>query len=103
MWIQLLWVLLTAFLSSMLTLGLGYWLFERYLKNQILEHVDRHVDEAIEDLGREVETRVKQGVIDGIAAIPSSEVIVGATRSAARSGADLVSTLLGGGRRSGSS
>ena len=98
---QLLWVLLTALLSSLLTLGLGYLIFEKYLKDQLLEHVDLHLDEASERIGREVEQRVKKGVVEGVASISSTEVIAGATRTAARSGVDLVSTLLGGGRRSG--
>lgn len=99
MWMFFLGIVLTALLSSVLTLALGYWWFERYLKDEILEHVDRHVDETIAELGREVEIRVKQGVVDGVASLPSSEVLAGATRTAARSGADLVSTLLTGGRR----
>ena len=81
MWIQLLLVVVTALLSSLLTLGLGYYIFERYLKDDLLRHIDEHVDEAIEELGREIEIRVKQGVVDGVASIPSSEVIAGAALS----------------------
>ena len=99
MWIHLLWAVVTAVLSSALTLGIAYWAFERHFKQQILDHIDEQVDKTLEELGQAVEERVKQGVIDGVASIPSSEVIAGATRTAARSGVDLVSTLLGGGRR----
>lgn len=101
MWMSLLWVLLTALLSSLFTLGLGYWVFDRHLKQRLLDEIDHHVDAAVEEMGREVEARVKQGVVDGVASLPSTEVLAGAGRTAARSGVDMVSTLLGMGRRPG--
>ena len=94
-------ILLTALLSSLLTLGLGYWIFDRRLKQRLLDEIDHHVAAAVEEMGREVEERVKRGVIEGVASLPSTEVLAGAGRTAARSGVDLVSTLLGMGRRPG--
>lgn len=99
MWLTLLQIVLTALLSSLLTLGIGYWVFERRLKQRLWDEIDHCVEDAVAQIGREVEERVKQGVIDGVASLPSTEVIAGAGRTAAKSGVDLVSTLLGMGRR----
>lgn len=92
-------VLLTSALTSLLTIWLGYLIFNRYFKDSLLEYIDQQVEAAVDEMGREVEERVKQGVVDGVASLPSTEVLAGAGRTAARSGVDLVSTLLGMGRR----
>ncbi|MCG8462570.1 MAG: hypothetical protein MI919_40310 [Holophagales bacterium] len=99
MWTQFLLLLAAALLSSLITLALAYGIFVRVLRPRLEEHVDRQVQTAIEDLGKEVEARVKRGVVDGVASLPSTEVLAGATRTAARSGVDLMGTLLGVGRR----
>ena len=99
MWTQILLMLGTALLSSLFTLAMAYWIFDRVLRHRIEEHIDRYVDEAVAELGREIEERVKQGVVDGVASLPSTEVLAGATRTAARSGVDLIGAILGVGRR----
>ncbi|MEM8929695.1 MAG: hypothetical protein AAGE94_00885 [Acidobacteriota bacterium] len=96
-------ILSTAVLSSACTLGAAVWFLRKSVRPQLEAHIDQRVDEAIDALGDEVEARVRQGVadglIDGVAALPSAEVVRGATRTAARSGVDLLSSILGGGRR----
>lgn len=99
MWIQLLSMVGTALLSSLFTLAAAYWVFDRWLRHRLEEYVEQKVEEAIDDLGREVEERVKRGVVDGVSALPSTEVVASATRTAARSGVDLLGTILGVGRR----
>ncbi|MEM1206037.1 MAG: hypothetical protein AAGN66_22595 [Acidobacteriota bacterium] len=100
MWTQLLFALATAALSSLFTLGLAWWLFDRHVKGPLQDHIDQQIDEAIEELGATIEQRVRQGVRAGVASIPSTEVLADTTRNVARTGADLVglglATLLGG-------
>lgn len=96
-------ILATAVLSSLATLALGAWLFEHRARPRLEDEIDRRVEEAIEELGREVEERVRRGVAvglaDGVASLPSAEVLRGATRTATRSGFDVLATILSGGRR----
>lgn len=95
MWWQLLLMLGTAVLSSLLTVAVLWLAFERLVRRDL----ERQIDEAISELGDEVEARVRrgvrEGVREGVASLPSTEVIAGATRTAARSGADLLGGLLG--------
>lgn len=103
MWIQILLMLGTAILSSAFTLMVAAWLFETRIKPRLQAHVDEEVEKAIAELGRTIEARVHAGVRSGVASLPSADVLAGATRAAARTGADIVglglASLLGGGRR----
>ena len=105
MWTQILLMLGTALLSSVFTLALAAWLFETQIKPRLQAHIDEEVERATEDLGRTIEERVRAGVRSGVASLPSTEVLAGATRSAARAGADIVgiglglASLFGGPRR----
>ncbi len=98
MLIELLTIALTALLSSLLTLGLAQRLFERSYKKQLEERLTALVSE----LGSVIEERVRRGVLDAVAEIPSAEVLGKATRTAARAGTSLLegglSALLSGGR-----
>ena len=57
------------------------------------------LDDEVENVGKTIEIRVRQGVLDAVASLPSSEVIQGTTQSVVRTGVDLVeaglSTFLG--------
>lgn len=93
---QALTIIATALLSSALTVGLFWWLYQRRLKAEIdaqlqaaIAQVDGQLQSALEVLGDIVEERVKQGLVRGVAAIPTSEVLTDATRSAAKTGAEL--------------
>ncbi len=95
---QILTIVLTALLSSALTIGLAWWLYERRLKAELdaqleaaVAEVDDKLQGALETLGDIVEVRVKQGILSGVAAIPSSEVLADTTKSVARTGAELAS------------
>ena len=95
MWWQLLLMLGTAVLSSLLTVAISWFAFQRFARRDL----ERQIDEAIAELGDEVEARVRrgvrEGVREGVASLPSAEVIADATRTAARSGVDLLGGLLG--------
>jgi len=99
MWLELLVIFATAVLSSLLTLALAAWIFEKRYRPRLEEEIDQRVDAAVDELGRVIEERVRRGVLDAVAAIPSSEVIQTTTRAAARAGRGLVegglSALLG--------
>lgn len=96
-------ILVTALLSSVFTLALVAIFFNRYLLPRLERDFQAQIDRAIEELGRTVEERVKKGVLDGVAAIPSAEMLQNTTRAVTQTGVDLVgagiNALLGGGRR----
>ncbi len=110
MWTQALLILASASLSSLLTLALGFYLFDRHYKKRLLLEIDGRaeaysqrfqevLDGEVEKLGETVEARVRQGVLGAVASLPSSEVIQGTTQSAVQTGVDLMeaglSALLG--------
>lgn len=110
MWTQALLILASASLSSLLTLALGFYFFDRHYKKRLLLEINQRaesyrqrfqkvVDGEVEKLGDTLETRVRQGVLDAVASLPSTEVIQGTTQSVVQTGVDLVeaglSTFLG--------
>ncbi len=110
MWTQVLLILGGAVVSSILTLVLAYRFFDRHYKTRLMKEIDERadthrrrfqdmLDEEIEKAGDTVETRVRQGVLDAVASLPSSEVIQGTTQSVVQTGVDFVeaglSTFLG--------
>ncbi len=111
MWTQALLILASALLSSLMTLALGFYLFDRHYKQRLLAEIDERADayqerfegvleEEGEKLGENIETRVRQGVLDAFASLPSTEVIQETTQSVVQTGVDLMeagfSTFLGG-------
>ena len=96
-------ILATALVSSLLTLWAIAHFFNHHLLPRLERDFQQKIDLAIDEMGRTVEERVKRGVLDGVAAIPSAEMLQSTTRAAAQTGVDLVgaglNALLGGGRR----
>lgn len=96
MLVQLLTILLTAVLSSLLTLGLAYWYFDRRLKRRL----DQRLTELQEEFGSVIQERVRRGVLEGVASIPSAEVLKDTGQTLSTAAGDLVrnglGTLLGG-------
>ena len=101
MWTDALLILASALLSSLLTLALGFYLFDRHYKPRLLAEIDDRadayrqqfeelLDAEVETVGETIERRVRQGVLDAVASLPSSEVIQGTTQSAVKTGVDLV-------------
>ncbi len=110
MWTQALMILASALLASSLTLALGFYYFDRRYKKRLMAEIDARadayrqlfqevLDEEVESVGRTIETRVRQGVLDAVASLPSSEIVQGATQNVLHTGVDMVeaglSTLLG--------
>ena len=85
----------TAVLSSACTLAAAWWFWERRLRRRLEERLET----VREELGATIQQRVRQGILDGIAAIPTAEMLRGTQKSLADAAAELVrgglSSLLG--------
>jgi hypothetical protein len=90
MLLELVTILSTAVLSSVLTLALAYWLIETHLKRR----VELRVKELQEELGSIIQERVRRGVVEGVASIPSTEVLKGTGQTLSATAADLVRNSL---------
>ncbi len=88
---QIAWMMLSAILASVFTIGAA-WLWWR---KSLSQEIDRLLDEKSARLGEEIERRVRQGVIDGVSSIPSAEVLENATRTGAAIIGEGMSALLG--------
>ena len=99
-------ILGSAMLASACTLGLAGYLFDRRYKKRLEAELEERVeayrrrfqavlDEEIERLGDLIEERVRKGVLDAVASLPSSEVVRETTQSVARTGLDLMEAGLG--------
>ncbi len=84
-------ILTTAIVTSALTLGVAWLLYENWLKDQI----QAEMDDNIEKLGRTMEERVKKGIRDGVSSIPSTEVLRDTTRTMTETGVNIIGQSLG--------
>ena len=91
MLLQLLTILSTAVLSSLLTLALAYWYFDRRLKRRL----DQRLTELQEEFGSVIQERVRRGVLEGVASIPSTEVLKDTGQTLSGAAGDLVRNSLG--------
>ncbi|HEX9733463.1 MAG TPA: hypothetical protein VGG06_15945 [Thermoanaerobaculia bacterium] len=103
MLVQIVFAFGSAALSSALTLGVAWWLFRRRWLPRLEDELrarEAALDAKLAAFGQRLEVHVKKGIVDGVTAIPSSEVLRESTRSLARTGAEAVSAglerLLGG-------
>ncbi|MCH9647540.1 MAG: hypothetical protein K0U98_04830 [Deltaproteobacteria bacterium] len=110
---QALVILSTAALSSLFTITVFYFLYQKRLRHELdeklaaaREEFERTLDATLEEVGTLVEERVRQGVVKGVASISTPEVLTDTTKSVAKTGAELaergLKALLGKGRRGGS-
>ena len=108
---QVLVIAASALLSSGLTLTLAFLLFDRSYKRRLQREIDerlaafvrdlqRAIDQEVVKAGDLIETRVRQGMLEAIANIPSPQVIQKTTDTVVKTGVDLVeaglNTFLGG-------
>ncbi|MCG8669194.1 MAG: hypothetical protein MI867_07245 [Pseudomonadales bacterium] len=91
---QALVIVLTAILSSLLTLGIAYWFIRKLIDYKAEETVAKITQRFKDDVGPELEERVAQGVRSGFASLPSREVIRDTTRNMAKTGVDIVGDTL---------
>jgi len=83
--------LLTAVVSSLLTLGLAYWI----LKRRFQDRLEARLAEIREEFGREIQLRVREGIVDGVTSLPSAEVLGRTQRTVTGTAADLFRAGLG--------
>ncbi len=90
MWTLSITILVTAALTSCSTLLLALFWFRTRVRRQLDVAFEEKLQEVEERLGELIEQRVSEGVVKGVAAIPSREVLRDTTRNVARTGAELV-------------
>ncbi len=108
---QVLLVVTSALLSSGLTLVVAFFFLDRYYKRRLQREIDDRVatyterlqeaiDQEVVRAGDLIEARVRQGMLEAIASIPSSQVILKTTDTVVKTSVDIVeaglSTFLGG-------
>lgn len=98
-------VIASAVLSSLLTLILAKRLFTKVIEPRIERRLRGEMEDGLEELGKVVEDRVKRGVLDAVATLPSTEFLRTGSATVVKTASGLVegglSSLLGGGKRSG--
>ena len=99
---QLLLIVLTAIVTSAVTLAAAWWLYERHLRQRLLDAVDAKAAELGEMLESHVRAGVRQGVRESVASLPS-DVIRTTGRGLTETGVgmleDGINTILGTPRR----
>ncbi|MED5389257.1 MAG: hypothetical protein VX793_10425 [Pseudomonadota bacterium] len=95
----MIWVIATAVLSSVMTLTVvalwGRFYFQPQLRDNMQKELDEQVEKAAQVLAERVEEGVRRGLVDGVRNLPSREVLEGASRSLARTSAEMVGERLG--------
>ncbi len=96
---SMIWVIATAVLSSVMTLTVvalwGRFYFQPQLRDNMQKELDEQVEKAAQVLAERVEEGVRRGLVDGVRNLPSREVLEGASRSLARTSAEMVGERLG--------
>jgi len=97
---QVIAVLVTAVLSSALTVWLLQWVYENRIRDELEAEINSRLQAALAQFEEVLQERVRQGVVDGVSAIPSVEVLAGASRTMTDTAAEIVkgglSAFLGG-------
>lgn len=87
-------IVFTALLSALLTWGAAWLVFTRFIWPQLEKDLDREIDIKVQQIGDALEARVREGVrkgvLDGVAQIPSAEVLRGTTENMVRTGQTIV-------------
>jgi len=99
---QIVIIVATAVLSAGLTTAGAYWLYRKRLRRELdeqlaaaLVQLEERLQAALGSLGAVVEERVRQGVVKGVASLPSSDVLADTTRTVAKTGVELAGGALG--------
>ncbi len=91
---QLFLVLITAAVTSATILGAAWLLYERWLKQRILEAIDAKAAQLISVMEARVREGVRQGIRDGVAG-PPSDVIRTTSRGLTETGATVIGDSIG--------
>lgn len=83
-------IVTTAILSSLFTLILAQYIFNKKFKNQYEKGLADAIEQFKAEVGPEIEDRVKKGVMEGFKSLPSKEVLRDTTRSIAKTGLDIM-------------
>ncbi|PCJ42371.1 MAG: hypothetical protein COA99_08245 [Moraxellaceae bacterium] len=95
-------IIITAVLSSLFTISLGFFLIQRFWRENAEKTTQKYLERLKEEMGPVIEERVKkgvkrgvkEGVRDGISSMASGDVIRETTRSMAKTGVDIVGETL---------
>lgn len=87
-------IIVTAVLSSLLTVSIAALWFQFRTRPSLMRQLDEEfrdrLGEASEVIGERVEEAVRQGLIEGVSALPTREFLEGTTRTLARTSAEMV-------------
>lgn len=87
-------IIATAVLSSLLTVTLAFLWFRYRTRPSLMRQLDdefrERLQEASEVIGERVEDSVRQGLVEGVSALPTREVLEGTTRTLAKTSAEMV-------------
>lgn len=93
------WIFISALLSATFTLAaIALWArfyFQPRMRASLHKELDEKVEEAAQVLADRVEEGVRRGLVDGVQNLPSREVLEGASRSLAKTSAEMVGDRLG--------
>ncbi|MEY1661732.1 hypothetical protein [Isoalcanivorax beigongshangi] len=96
---DLMWMLAIAATSSLLTLVLlAAWLtlvVRPRMAREIRGLLTEQAEKAAETIAAEVEAAVRRGIVGGVTALPTREVLQGTTRNIARTSVEIVEERLG--------
>ena len=87
-------IIATAALSSLFTVVAAFLWFRFRTRPSLMRQLDEEfrdrLAEASDVIGERVEEAVRQGLIEGVSALPTREVLEGTTRTLARTSAEMV-------------
>lgn len=87
-------IIATAGLSSLFTVVAASLWFRFRTRPSLMRQLDEEfrdrLQEASEVIGERVEDAVRQGLVEGVSALPTREVLEGTTRTLARTSAEMV-------------
>jgi type II secretory pathway pseudopilin PulG len=103
---QIIMIVATAVLSSLLTVALAVLLFRGYaarVEERLEQRLHERLAQAAEEVGETIEARLRKVVRDAVGDFKAASLAAGATRTVATTGAELVQEglriLMGGGPR----
>ena len=88
---QLFFAVVAALLSSLFTVALAWLVFERRVRGPL----ERRLADLQERLGETIRRQVRQGILDGVASLPTSDLIQKAQRAMTDTAADFLRGGLG--------